>query len=54
MTIQSPEFFTYAEIKQAADFIQSRTNHQPTLSLVLGSGLGPLADEIEAASILPS
>lgn len=53
MTIQSPEFFTYAEIKQAADFIQSRTTHQPTVGLILGSGLGPLAGEIEAASVLP-
>lgn len=53
MTIQSPDFFTYAEIKQAADFIQSQTRHRPTVGLVLGSGLGPLANEIEAATVLP-
>lgn len=53
MTMQSPDFFTYAEIKQVADFIQSQTRHQPSVGLILGSGLGPLAGEIEAASILP-
>lgn len=52
MTTQSPDFFTYAEIKQAADFIQSQTSHQPSVGLVLGSGLGPLANEIEPATVL--
>jgi purine-nucleoside phosphorylase len=53
MTIHSPEFFTYAEFKRAADFIQSQTGHQPTIGLILGSGLGPLAEEIEAADVIP-
>ncbi|GAB4428541.1 MAG: hypothetical protein Fur0044_26360 [Anaerolineae bacterium] len=53
MTTQSPDFFTYAEIKQAADFIQSQTSHQSSIGLILGSGLGPLADEIETATLLP-
>ena len=53
MTVQSPEFFTYAEFKQAADFIQSQTGHQPTIGLILGSGLGPLAEQIEAADVIP-
>jgi purine-nucleoside phosphorylase len=52
MIIQPPEFFSYAEVKQAADFIQGQTKHQPTIGLILGSGLGPLAEEIEAADVI--
>ena len=53
MSISSKDFFTYAEFKQAAAYIQSKTAHQPTIALILGSGLGPLAEEIEAADIIP-
>ena len=35
------------EIQAAADFIRSQTQHQPTVAMILGSGLGPLADDIE-------
>lgn len=49
----SPEFFSYAELKQAADFVQSQTDRQPGIGLILGSGLGPLANEIEAATVIP-
>ena len=48
----STDFFSYEEIKQAADFIQSQTNHQPKIGLILGSGLSPLAEEIEAADYI--
>jgi purine-nucleoside phosphorylase len=51
-TMASPEFFSYAELKQAADFVQSQTGHQPSVGLILGSGLGPLAEEIEAAQAI--
>ena len=53
MSISSKVFFTYTEFKQAADFIQGKTSHQPTIGHILGSGLGPLAEEIEAADIIP-
>jgi purine-nucleoside phosphorylase len=53
MSTHSPEFFTYAEFKQAADYIQDKTSQRPTIGLILGSGLGPLADEIESATVIP-
>lgn len=53
MTVNTKNFFTYAEIKQAADYIQSRTRHRPRIGLILGSGLSPLAEEIEAADQIP-
>lgn len=36
-----------AHYREAADFIRSRTQQQPSIGLVLGSGLGPLIDAIE-------
>jgi purine-nucleoside phosphorylase len=44
--------FTLAQIEEAADFIRARTRHQPTIGLVLGSGLGPLAEQIEQADFI--
>ncbi len=44
---------TQADFKQAAEFIQSRTRHRPTVGLILGSGLGNLADQVENADIIP-
>ncbi|MGE7945553.1 purine-nucleoside phosphorylase [Lysinibacillus sp. NPDC093688] len=33
-------------IAETIDFIMSKTDHRPTIGLILGSGLGALADEI--------
>jgi len=44
---------TIAQIQAAADYISNHTDHRPATALILGSGLGPLADEIEAATIIP-
>jgi len=38
---------------RAADFILSRTNLQPRIALVLGSGLGAFADEFSSATKIP-
>ncbi|HPP87553.1 MAG TPA: purine-nucleoside phosphorylase [bacterium] len=38
-----------ARIKSSAEYIQKRINVQPEIGLILGSGLGDLADEIEDA-----
>jgi purine-nucleoside phosphorylase len=40
---------TLDQINAAAAFIRGQTQHQPSVGLILGSGLGPLADEIQAA-----
>jgi purine-nucleoside phosphorylase len=43
----------YAEIKAAADYVQSRHAGRPTVGLILGSGLNPLAEALEAATLIP-
>ena len=41
------------EIAEAVSFIEGRTSHRPTIGIILGSGLGPLADEVSEADIIP-
>lgn len=45
----SERFPTRVDIDRTAQYISSRTRHKPTVGLVLGSGLNPLADEIADA-----
>ena len=45
--------FTLTHYDEAAAYIRSRTRHTPTIGLVLGSGLGPLVEQIEAADKIP-
>jgi purine-nucleoside phosphorylase len=42
-----------AEINAARDVIQARTSIRPQLAVILGSGLGGLADEIKVDSVIP-
>ncbi len=44
---------TYQQIQRAVDHIRSQTDFVPEVGLVLGSGLGPLADEIEVVASFP-
>jgi len=48
------EFITMKEIKQAVDAIQTRIKIQPEVGMILGTGLGELADSIEDAVIIPN
>ncbi|SHE42204.1 purine-nucleoside phosphorylase [Clostridium fallax] len=41
------------KIREAADFILSKTKYKPELGLILGSGLGAIADQIENAEYYP-
>lgn len=41
------------DILQAKEYILSKTEHRPTVGLILGSGLGTLADEIENPVKIP-
>lgn len=41
------------KIKTAVDFIREQTTYTPKLAIILGSGLGPLADSIAAEVSLP-
>ncbi|MCS6909932.1 MAG: purine-nucleoside phosphorylase [Anaerolineales bacterium] len=45
-------FLTRAHYEEAAAFVRSRIRQQPTIGLVLGSGLGGLADAVEDAEII--
>ncbi len=47
------EFFTLSEIDQVADAIRSRTHYQPRVGLILGSGLGDLANSVADADFIP-
>ena len=41
------EYFTLEEIDQAVAAVRARTAQKPKIGLILGSGLGGLADEVE-------
>jgi len=41
------------KIKETADFIKSKWGEQPEFAVILGSGLGQLADDMEADLVLP-
>ncbi len=45
--------FTLQEIDQAAEVIRGQLLIQPKVGLVLGSGLGDLAEQVEDAQIIP-
>jgi len=42
-----------AQYTEAVDSIRQRTTYRPTLGIILGSGLSPLADSIAQPDILP-
>lgn len=41
------------KIKEAADFILKKINYKPEIGLILGSGLGAIADQIENPEFYP-
>ncbi len=43
----------YAQIEQARDSVRVRAATEPRVGMILGSGLGGLADEITDATVLP-
>lgn len=43
----------YEQIKRAASFIKSNIKDVPEIGLILGSGLGVLAEQIQQPIILP-
>lgn len=46
------EYLTLAEIDEAADAVRGKTNQTPTIGLILGSGLGGLADLVAQPDIV--
>ena len=47
------KFVTLEQIDQAAEKIRSCTMHKPRVGMILGSGLGDLANSVENADIIP-
>jgi purine-nucleoside phosphorylase len=47
------EYISLHEIDQTADIIRSRISSHPRVGIILGSGLGPLADAVEGAKVIP-
>ncbi len=43
-----------AHYQEAANYIRMRTRHRPKIALILGSGLGGLADAVENADRIPA
>jgi len=48
------DIITMQEIDTAAAVVRGRISIQPKIALILGSGLGPLADEVESPAIIPT
>lgn len=47
------DYFTFEEIDLAAKTVQKKLHYQPKVGLVLGSGLGQMADSIEKPDVIP-
>lgn len=47
------EYLTLAQIDQIADIIRERISIEPQVGMILGSGLGPLAESVEQAVRIP-
>ncbi len=47
------KFISAEQVNAAAEAVRQQTKHQPTIGLVLGSGLSGLANEVEEADIIP-
>lgn len=48
------EFITMTDIDRAADAIRARINFEPEIGMILGTGLGGLADSAEDATVIPN
>ena len=48
------EFVTIQQIDQAVGYVRDHTRHSPELGLILGSGLGELAEMVEDKDIIPT
>lgn len=47
------KFLTMDDYREAADFVAAHTRHQPTVGLILGSGLSSLAEEVFDPDVIP-
>jgi len=47
------KFVTLTDIDQTAEAVRQRISNQPKVGMILGSGLGPLADTVENPETIP-
>lgn len=47
------DYFTLAQYRETVTALCSRTRHRPTIGIILGSGLGALADEVIDSDYIP-
>ena len=47
------KYLTLKQIDQTVAAIRARVDSQPLVGIILGSGLGPLAESVESATMLP-
>ncbi len=47
------EYLTLEQIDEAAQAVRSRTSHKPSIGMILGSGLGELAELVEEPDRIP-
>lgn len=47
------DFLTIDDIEKAAQKVKKLSKHKPKVGLILGSGLGPLAEAVEEADYIP-
>lgn len=47
------EFLTMEQIDRVTDLVKRRTQHQPGIGMILGSGLGELAESVQNADKIP-
>src|SRR3990172_31396 len=47
------EILTIEEIKKAADYVKTNSKHRPRVGVILGTGLGALAESVEGADTIP-
>ncbi len=48
------EFITMADIDRAVDAIRARIDIMPEIGMILGTGLGDLADSVDGAAVIPN
>jgi purine-nucleoside phosphorylase len=48
------QFLSLEEIEQATQFLQARSSMQPRVGLILGSGLGAMADSVTESTKIPA
>jgi purine-nucleoside phosphorylase len=48
------EFLTIEQIDQVTEFIQGKISQKPEVGMILGSGLGELAEMVESPEVIPT